>query len=614
MMIDVGNKNDAFHELKSGSVKYKGVTDYLNRFIEKEQLSDDKLWNEFIRQYTFNSDDDYTWRGEFWGKMMRGACLTYQYTRDEKLLSELERVARKMLATQQENGRFSTYSVKLEFTAWDLWCRKYVMLGFLYYLEICPDESLREQIITALKRHADYILQFVGEGKKKITDCSYTFEGMNSCSILEPFMKLYFVTGEQRYLDFARHIVSTGFIGSQNIIELAYTKEKKPYEFKFQKAYEMMSCFQGLLYFYKATKEEKYLVATMNFFDMVAKTELTEIGALGCQYENFYNSTETQTEYMKGPGLETCVTVTWMNCCYQLLCYTGDSKYADFIEQSAINALLGAVNTEKNEKVFKWYLEQPAALNAKGLFLPFNSYSPLVKKERAIDIGGSRLLNDEGQFYGCCTCIGSMGTALSALYGVLEDKGGYVINSYEAATYNLKTPSGKNFVIEADGDLYNGDGTIKLLFKMPAKEKLNLKLRIPCWSEKTECFVNGKAYATQSGTYCQVEELFGDQSEIILKFDNDFKLVKRNGKTLVRKGPVVLARDERYHDGFDEPVEIATDENGKIHAVAIKTGMFKTLLEYEIPTKNGKTIKMCDYGSAGKSWDSGIDTRISAWL
>ena len=154
----------------------------------------------------------------------------------------------------------------------------------------------------------------------------------------------------------------------------------------------------------------------------------------------------------------------------------------------------------------------------------------------------------------------------------------------------------------------------KLSFKMPEKEKLNLKLRIPYWSGKSECVINGKSYAAQSGTYFQVEEVFGNQSAIILKFDNGFRLIKRNGKTLVKKGPVVLARDERYHDGFDDPVEIATDKDGKIHAVAIKTGLFKALVEYEIPIKGGKAIKMCDYGSAGKSWDSGIDTRINAWL
>ena len=101
MNVNRKDTNDVFRTLENGCVTYQGVTDFMNRFIQKEQLYDTKLWDEFVRQYTFNSDDDYTWRGEFWGKMMRGACLTYQYTRDEKLLNILESSVRKMLATQQ---------------------------------------------------------------------------------------------------------------------------------------------------------------------------------------------------------------------------------------------------------------------------------------------------------------------------------------------------------------------------------------------------------------------------------------------------------------------------------------------------------------------------------
>ena len=46
---------------------------------------------------------------------------------------------------------------------------------------------------------------------------------------------------------------------------------------------------------------------------------------------------------------ETCVTVTWMNLFYKLLQMTNDVKYADWMERSALNAMGGAVNTEKQK-------------------------------------------------------------------------------------------------------------------------------------------------------------------------------------------------------------------------------------------------------------------------
>jgi len=77
----------------------------------------------------------------------------------------------------------------------------------------------------------DYIIKKVGRGRGKVEiyDTTNIYGGMNSCSILEPFVKLYELTGEQRYLDFSEYIISTGFSKDQDIISLCKTKEKFPF-------------------------------------------------------------------------------------------------------------------------------------------------------------------------------------------------------------------------------------------------------------------------------------------------------------------------------------------------------------------------------------------------
>lgn len=97
---------------------------------------------------------------------------------------------------------------------------------------------------------------------------------------------------------------------------------------------------------------------------------------------------------------ETCVTVTWMKLCYLLLQITGNVKYAEAIERSAYNALIGAVNTESQQ----W----------EGMTPVFDSYSPLRKSRRGIQMGGFQRLNDTFA-YGCCLAIGAAGTALTTL-------------------------------------------------------------------------------------------------------------------------------------------------------------------------------------------------------
>ena len=93
--------------------------------------------------------------------------------------------------------------------------------------------------------------------------------GVNSASILEPMVRFYNVTNEKKYLDFAKHIVDSGFSNLGNLVEIAFKDELLPCEYPVIKAYEVMSCFEGLLEYYRVTKEEKYKIAVENFVKRV---------------------------------------------------------------------------------------------------------------------------------------------------------------------------------------------------------------------------------------------------------------------------------------------------------------------------------------------------------
>lgn len=81
---------------------------------------------------------------------------------------------------------------------------------------------------------------------------------MNSSSILEPFVRLYTLTGAQRYLDFARYIIENGGVEGFDLVPRGGRGSPFPYEYPVTKAYEMMSCFEGLLWYYRVAKEPRY--------------------------------------------------------------------------------------------------------------------------------------------------------------------------------------------------------------------------------------------------------------------------------------------------------------------------------------------------------------------
>ena len=157
--------------VKQTILKANGILDDAVQFVIEKQLKNRVLWGKFNEVYTTREDTweeiilgqsygkQYRWRGEFFGKQMRGAALVYQYTKNEELYDILTETVLDLLPRQDEFGRFSTYPVEDEYNGWDVWCRKYVLVGMLYYRSICKDEALKERILTACKKHLDYICE-----------------------------------------------------------------------------------------------------------------------------------------------------------------------------------------------------------------------------------------------------------------------------------------------------------------------------------------------------------------------------------------------------------------------------------------------------------------------
>ena len=172
-----------------------------------------------------------------------------------------------------------------------------------YYLEICQDEEFKETIVKSMCRQVDYLISKIGDpedGKILITKATRHWRGLNSASILEPIVRLYRLTKEKKYFDFASYIVACGGTDVANIFELAYQKQLYPYQYPVTKAYEMMSCFEGLLEYYRETGIEKYKQAVINFADMVLESDFTIIGSCGCTHELFDHSTVRQANTTNG--------------------------------------------------------------------------------------------------------------------------------------------------------------------------------------------------------------------------------------------------------------------------------------------------------------------------
>jgi uncharacterized protein len=103
------------------------------------------------------------------------------------------------------------------------------------------------------------------------------------------------------------------------------------------KAYEMTSNFVGLLELYRATGEASYLQAVQRAWDDIVKNR------------RYLTGTASWAELYRGDHLlradgkvgEGCVTTTWMQVNLKLLELTGEARYADELERSAVDGYFG---------------------------------------------------------------------------------------------------------------------------------------------------------------------------------------------------------------------------------------------------------------------------------
>lgn len=582
------------------------------RFVSEHQLYKEELWRLFERQFAEKLDAENGWRGEYWGKCFRGACMTYQVTGDEKLYSILENSVQNIFLLTDEDGRISSYPKDKEFDFWDMWCRKYVMLGMLYFYDICKSEELRDKIIESVKGQADYIIKYVGdgEGKKKVYETTgqiltWHHSGLNSSSILEPIMRLYNITKEQKYLDFATHIVSYGGCAICNLIDLVLANEK-PHNYPIRKAYEMMSFFEGVLEYYRTTGIEKYKTAFINFVNLVLESEITITGGSGCEHEYFNNSAITQTREDGELVQETCVTVTLMKMLSQAFALTGEARYSDIMEKAYYNAMLSSVNFNKNvdickhEPMFDSFREPEILEFVKRIEgFTFDSYSPLYKSKRNRKaIGGFRVMDDGKSAYGCCVCIGSAGVAILPLMAVMNSSDGVVINHFINGTYASKSDKVGEYHIKMDTN-YPYDGKVKIQWS--AKENFCLKIRVPSYCDAL--LINGSKVECNPNSYYDYQA--SKNGEIDVEFSYGLKIETVAGKVAVKYGAIVLCSDERV----GKIDNVLSDKI--VREKDVKTE-FESKIAKDIEFSNGVKTTLIDYSTAGNNWDDD-NCAISVW-
>ncbi|MGJ7031860.1 beta-L-arabinofuranosidase domain-containing protein [Niabella hirudinis] len=526
------------------------------------------------------------WQSEFWGKCMMAAVLAYQYQPDPQLKIKIDAAVAGLIATQTVDGYIGNYSAQARLKQWDIWGMKYCLLGLLEYFDLTNDKKS----LDAAEKLTGYLMGEINRQGGKIVDKG-NYRGMAASSVLLPVVRLSVATGNKQYLDFAEEIVKQWETpdGPQLIAKSATDVSKRfprPKQWyspeQGQKAYEMMSCYEGLLALYRLTGKDVYKQAVLNVFENIQDTEINIAGS-GASAEMWFGGRERQTTPVYHYQ-ETCVTVTWMQLCMALLKLTGDAKYAHAIETTYYNALMAALKSDGST---------------------WAKYTPL---------NGERLPGSGqcGMDLNCCSANGPRG--LFAVPGLvaMSSRDGITVNFFMEGTTAVRSPRGKRVKLVQTTD-YPVSGKIAIRLEMNAPENMVLQVRIPGWSRQTLLLVNGTAYAdVVPGAYAALERKWktGDTISLELDMCGRVKVMGDQHRYFaLLYGPLVLCRDTRFSG--TNPGTVITPLNlnepypGFKKAAATADHCW-VQLEAPFETENYKeqrdppvTATFCDYASAG---------------
>ena len=568
----------------------------MNACIRQRVMSEDEL--SLVAPFK-QRDEKELWQSEFWGKWTLGAVGSYRYNRDPELLAKITRGVQAILATQSPDGYIGNYAPDAQLGGWDVWGRKYTMLGLLAYYDLTGDKKSLEGAVKL----ADHLLTQI-PAQESIVRAGY-YRGMPPSSVLVPMVMLYNRTMDSRYLDFAKYIVSEWETpDGPQLVSKALADVPVAERFPShgsaqawwswengQKAYEMMSCYDGLLGLYALTRNADYLKAAEKSVRNIIDEEINITGS-GSAGECFYHGRRMQTTPAYSM-METCVTMTWMQLCGHLLELTHDPLYADQIERTVYNALLAALKGDGSQ---------------------IAKYSP---REGVRSPGGPQC----GMHVNCCNMNGPRAFAMIPELMATCAADTLFVNLYGESVSKVPLAGGE--VILRQQTNYPEQGSVELTVNPRKSREFAVAVRIPAWSKITMVTVNGQAVAdVRPGSYLTVSRTWKEGDKIALNFDMRGRLTELNGYQAIERGPVVLARDTRLGEGFVDETCVVQTSGGYVELMPVTDKPAGVWMAFSAPMKLGTDtegraagivqVPLCDFASAGNTWHPAVRYRV--WL
>lgn len=492
------------------------------------------------------------WYGEHAGKWLYAAARAASRAADETLATNVQRVADYLVSRQEADGYLGTYPPERRFMqrqppaprswngapaqrTWDIWNHACMTLGLLEVHQRWP----QPQYLAAACAIGDLFWRTMTEGQINIAELGL-HHGLSATVMLDAAVELYIASSQQRYLDLALLILKQANERPELELLPRLLAGIDLAEISTGKAYQLSWNMVGLAKLYCVTGDKQYLHAVQNGWESIRQYHLTlgggPWGGVGQRSREVFNHASI---FSPEGYVETCSTLAWLQLNRELLVITGQARYAQEIERTAYNDLLGAMAPNGED----WcYYSYP---NGRRVFTTY---------------------------WRCCKSSGAM--ALEELPAIA-----YQQTAPNTLSINLYGPGNARFTTSAAGSVlleqrtdYPFDGDIQVVVTPQQAAQFTIRLRIPDWTEQGALQINGSVCETplMANSYALIERIWSPGDVITLSLPMPLRLQRQTSRSLqeskdpagapveqevmhydyaaITRGPLVYASD--LIDGF----------------------------------------------------------------
>ena len=436
----------------------------MDRFISRRLVDPFmrcQVFDEARQAFEFRDDDEAKvgglWRGEFWGKEMLSSARVADYLQDREFLSFIREECHRLMKFQDADGYLGSYADKDFihirdreacwkrfgwYPNWNLWNRKYCIWGMFMAYKATGDKAILSSVLAQMDNWIDIVRR---SGIPMCDMGAAVMKGMPPMSILKPLLMIYEETGDRKYLDFASEMLPywdredgtlPNFFRNAQTGKALHTWYPEPH--KWAKSYEMMSCLDGLLEYYRVTGERRCLDTVAKIRDLLEKHESNPLGGVG-----FVDKFVGAASRPNGAS-EVCDAIHWMRLNIDLFLITGEDRYLDSVEKC-------------------WYNNFFAGVDRDGLFGSF-AVRALARHEHQTQCGYA---------YSHC-CVNNVPRSFmdfASTVVTVDGNGTFHVNQYQDATVTLdgvKFTIRGGYPVEGKVTVSVSDALKKVVFRKPS--------------------------------------------------------------------------------------------------------------------------------------------------